>query len=189
MKKFNFSLLAVFALALSVAFLSSCGKDEGNKIYSEANVVEGTTFIGTHKLDIPNNILKALSDAVPVDPETGEKPDLTAGFVDTLILHPGEPGDNKLTVESKLLDITVDGVFTGDNKFSIPKTKYDVLNLGTSVQAEKASLSTSNDVTIASTADGSTVKVSLSLSANKVAGISIGTITIPTNGIFTKTTL
>src|SRR5690625_6029577 len=44
------------------------------------------TFVGNHKHEISKLILDGLSNSLPPDPVTGEKPDLSKGFNDTLEL-------------------------------------------------------------------------------------------------------
>ena len=184
-----------FTLALLVAGtivgLTSCDKDPeggGGDGFTSENV-EGV-YMGNHKLNIPANILGALSATLPPDTLDLEAPydsivatDLTKGFDDTLTVRV-EGGIVKVT--SALLDITVDGALTANNTVKIEEKKYDVLNLGSAVKAEDAALGTNKDVKFNSAAIGSVTSIELRLKANK-----IGTFTIPlnitTSGNFTKT--
>lgn len=179
--KTNFFALLLLAIGMS-AITISCSKDEGDgpKVFTYENV-DGV-YAGVHSLNIPKNILDALSATLPVDSVTGEKPDLAKGFDDTLTVR---VVDGKVNVTSELLGITVQGDVSADNTVKIKEKKYDVLNLGTAVQAKNASIATSKDVVFGSKAIGSSTSVQLRLKANQ-----IGTFTIPlditTNGTFTK---
>lgn len=178
--KTKFFAFAFLALGFS-ALTTSCGKDDDSD-YTSENI--NGEFIGTHKLQIPPVILNGLNEALPPDPETGEKPDLTAGFVDTLTLR---MDGSDVIVYSNLLDISIKGSVVGANKFVIKETKYDTLNLGTTVQALGASVATSEPVTISSNNPNTEVRVKLILKAKSVAGFSLGNeLTIPTNGTFVK---
>jgi|GEM_PF-2445833 len=182
----KFFALAFLALGIS-AGITSCGKDDegdNNSGTKKTDNLKGT-FIGTHYLEISDDLLNALSATLPPDPETGEKVDLKEGFVDTLSI---QVVDGVVKVTSNLLDVTVEGEVTADNTFKIKEHKYPQLQLGSSVTATDASVQTNKDVTISGSALGTNVPVALRLKANK-----IGTFTIPLNittkGTFVKTEL
>ncbi|MCO5231590.1 MAG: hypothetical protein M9958_10585 [Chitinophagales bacterium] len=179
--KTNFFALLLLVVGMS-AITTSCSKDDGDdpKVFTYENV-DGV-FAGNHKLNIPSNILAALSATLPVDSVTGEKPDLTKGFDDTLTVR---VVDGKVNVTSELLGITVQGEVSANNTVKIKETKYDVLNLGTAVQAKNASISTSKDVAFSSKAIGSSTNVQLRLKAGKIGDFSIP-LDITTDGKFTK---
>ncbi len=183
--KLNFLMLLLAVFGLTVAVSCSKDKDDNKDSFNTENL-DGT-FVGVHKFtNIPDALLKILSESLPGDTlEDGTvvPVDLTKGFDDTLTL---KVENGVVKVHSELLAINVDGKVTGNNRFSIPEIKYDVLVLGKAVEAKKARIKTSNDVIIGSNEIGTVVDVRLSLSAQEVAGVSIP-LTILTKGDFVKT--
>lgn len=183
MKKIQSKILVFAFLAMGTfVSLTSCSKDpvDGGNDYTYENV-EGV-YAGTHMLNIPANILEALSATLPPDSVTGEPTDLTKGFEDTLDIR---VTDGVVNVTSILLGITVKGELSGNNTVKILETKYDVLNLGTTVKAEKASLATNKDVKFNSNAIGSVNPLELRLKASKIGDFAIP-LNITTSGNFTK---
>lgn len=176
--KTKFFALAFLALGFT-ALTTSCSdeKEPGTTTYSSENVAG--TYIGKHNLNIPSNILKALSDALPVDSATGEKPDLTEGFDDTLIVS---VDGNTVIVQSLLLDQTVNGKLTGNNKVKIDKKEFAELSLGSAVTAKGASVSTSKDVVFNA---GTPTNVELRLTAKSIATFTIP-LDITTTGSFVR---
>lgn len=186
--KLKFLSLAIVAGGLLLG-ITSCKDDNGGggTDFTSENVPG--KYYGTHKLNIPNNILDALSSTLPKDTLDLEAPydsivdvDLTAGFEDTLDIR---IVDGVVKVSSSLLDVTVDGELTGSNKIKVPEKQFETLNLGTAVTATNASVATNKDVSFSSAAIGSSTSVELRLKASK-----IGTFTVPlnitTSGTFTK---
>lgn len=140
------------------------------------------TFRGVHKFtNIPEAMLKSLSQQLPPD-ENGNPVDLSAGFLDTLIVR---MIGNRIELYSELLGVTLDGQLTGSNRFSIPEKFFPLLKLGESVDAKNVRVKTAQDVIITSNALGTSVNIRLSLSATEVAGITIP-LTILTSGDFVK---
>lgn len=191
MKKIQSKILVFAFLAMGTfTTLTSCSKDpetQGPGDFTYENV-EGK-YAGTHLLNIPDNILKALSATLPLDTLDLEAPydsivatDLTAGFVDTLDLR---VVNGVVKVTSSLLKITVDGKLSATNTIKIVETKYAELNLGTAVKAEDATLATNKDVKFNSGAIGTNVPIELRLTAKKIGTFAIP-LNITTTGSFTK---
>lgn len=190
MKKIQSKILVFAFLAMGTfTSLTSCSKDpvETTTDFTYENV-EGK-YAGTHLLNIPDNILKALSATLPPDTLDLEAPydsivatDLTAGFVDTLDLR---VVNGVVKVTSSLLKITVDGKLSATNTIKIVETKYAELNLGTAVKAEDATLATNKDVKFNSGAIGTNVPIELRLTAKKIGTFAIP-LNITTTGSFTK---
>ncbi|MCO5234493.1 MAG: hypothetical protein LC105_02105 [Chitinophagales bacterium] len=183
MKTLKTNFIALLLLAIGVSFITtSCSKDDGtdNKDFTFENVAG--KYAGNHKLNIPSNLLTMLSAALPVDSVTGEKPDLTKGFDDTLTIS---VVDGKVNVTSWLLGITVQGELSASNTVKIKETKYDELSLGAVVKAKNASIATSKDVKFNSKAIGAVTNVQLRLKAGQIATFTIP-LDITTNGDFTK---
>lgn len=177
--KSKFFALAFVALG-ATAGITSCGKDKAES-GSKENL--NGAFVGTHKFtNIPEAMLKTLSSQLPPDSE-GNPTDLSKGFDDTLVVTSTETG---VSVYSYLLNQTIEGKVTGDNKFSIPEKSFPTLQLGETVEAKNAKVKTAQDVTIPSNALGTSVNVKLSLAATEVAGVTIP-LTILTSGDFVKT--
>lgn len=184
--KTKFFAFAFLALGFS-ALTTSCGKEKTSEDICKVGenpadaTIEGF-YSGTHSLNIPASVLKGLSDALPVDPETGEKPDLTKGFADTLEVR---VVDDVVKVTSSLLDITVDGRLTGKHSVKIDRTEYESLSLGTAVTAEGASLATSKDVKFNLRSSECPTTVELRLTSKKIASFQIP-LDITTKGDFVK---
>lgn len=177
----NFFLISFLMLGVAVG-MSSCEKEEKSGYKTEN--LKGT-FVGNHKLEISEMILAGLANSLPADPETGEKPDLTKGFNDTLELS--VQGD-VVKMYSRLLGITVDGKIVADNAFAIEETSYDVLRLGPLVEAKGASIATGSPIHIDSGDTGTEIDVKLMLKVKSVGNFSLeNPMTIPTSGKFTKT--
>lgn len=180
--KINLFLVALAMLGM-MAGISSCEKEEKEAGFKTENL--HGTFVGNHKLEISPLILGALINSLPEDPETGEKPDLTKGFNDTLELS--VQGDI-VKMYSRLLDITVDGNIIADNTFEVEEVAYDVLRLGPLVEAREASIATDSPIKIDSGEIGTETDVKLRLKVKAVGEFSLeNPLTVPTNGKFTKT--
>jgi hypothetical protein len=184
MKKIQSKILVFAFLAMGTfTTLTSCSKDpetQGPGDFTYENV-EGK-YAGTHLLNIPDNILKALSATLPLDTVTGLPTDLTKGFEDTLELR---VVGGVVKVSSTLLKITIDGKLSATNSIKIVETKYAELNLGTAVKAEDATLATNKDVKFNSGAIGTNVPIELRLTAKKIGTFAIP-LNITTTGSFTK---
>lgn len=187
MKTFKSKLFAFAFVALGLtAGVTSCSKNKTEDcVGDECNTDNlNGTFIGKHMLEFPSNILELLSEGLPVDPETGEKPKLNEGFDDTLTV---KVVDGNVILHSNLLDLDIEGKITGHNRFTIPIVRYETLDLGPSVQVKTASIKTSKDIIINSNEAGTKVNVNLILTAEQIADFKFS-LTIPTNGVYTKKT-
>src|SRR5690625_1122982 len=160
----NFFLISFLMLGIAVG-MSSCEKEEKSGYKTEN--LKGT-FVGNHKLEISEMILAGLANSLPADPETGEKPDLTKGFNDTLELS--VQGD-VVKMYSRLLGITVDGEIVADNAFAIEETSYDVLRLGPLVEAKGASIDTASPIHSDFGYTGTGLGVTIVLKVNSVANL------------------
>jgi len=174
------SRTAIFGMVtfLSFAFfLTSCDKSTSG--FSEDNL--SGEFIGTHFLNIPTDILNALNSQIP------DTVDLTAGFVDTITITNDDPSDKKISIYSALLDVTVEGTVTGDNRFRIPRKAFDELDLG-GVIVKGAAVSSNGEISIPSKSIGTSSTITLNLGVRSVGTFSLpSALTIPTQGTFTRT--
>src|SRR5690625_5620309 len=143
MKAMNINFFLISFLMLGIAVGMSNMYKEKKSSY-KTDTLKGT-FVGNHKLEISEMILAGLANSLPADPETGEKPDLTKGFNDTLELS--VQGD-VVKMYSRLLGITVDGEIVEDNAFAIEETSNAVLRLGHLVEAKGASVDTGSPLLI-----------------------------------------
>lgn len=168
-------------------------RNDGSVKYgNEVNVVVSpivydTKFIngkysGTHHLNIPANILDALSATLPIDPVTGEPVDLSKGFVDTLDIR---IVNDKVKITTKAFDVILEGIVTTSNTVKIPETKFDFLDFGPSITAENAALATNKDIKFTSATLGSATTIELRLKASKIGTFAIP-LNITTTGTFVK---
>jgi hypothetical protein len=161
--------------------IANSGTTPQDTVVDDTRFINGK-YVGRHFFNIATNILDQLSAQLPVDPVTGEPVDLTEGFADTLDIR---VVDGIVKVNSYWLNKIIDGVIPANNTIKIPETKFDVLNLGASVQVEDASIATNKNIVFTSASIGSATTFELRLKANK-----IGTFAIPLNftttGVFTK---
>lgn len=176
MKKIQSKIL-VFAFLVMGTFvgITSCSKDTENE---EQPFDYTGVYAGTHKLEIPDNILKVLSDGLPVDTLTGLPTDLTKGFEDTLTVRKVEGG---FEVTSALLEQSIIAIETDVNTVKIEVQNFPSLNLG-AVVVKDASVSTKTPVKFK--ASGPT-KVELRLKASQIADLKLN-LNITTTGSFTK---
>lgn len=182
MKTSNVRMILTLVIGLGLAFaMNSCDKEELSG-YDTAHL--HGTFAGNHNLQISKLILDGLSNSLPADPVTGEKPDLSKGFNDTLELT---VQNDVVKMYSRLLDITVDGVIIDDNTFEVEEVPYDILRLGPLVEARGASIATASPVVIPGKDVGTEINVKLALKVESVGSFSLDNpLTVPTTGDFVK---
>lgn len=182
MKISNLRIVLIMVVGLGWVFaMSSCEKEEVSGY--DTDHLHGT-FVGNHSLEISKLILDGLSNSLPADPVTGEKPDLSKGFNDTLELT---VQDGLVKMYSRLLGITVDGVIIGDNTFEVEEVPYNILHLGPLVEAKGASIATSSPIVIPGKEIGTEIDVKLALKVESVGSFSLDNpLTVPTNGQFVK---
>lgn len=87
------------------AFMAGCGKS-GATIYLEDKLAG--EYHGEHKLNLAPAVVSFIEGIL------GEP---LPEFLDTIYINPGAAGDNQVELYSKLLELTVTGTLTGDNKF------------------------------------------------------------------------
>lgn len=179
MKKFNFSLLAVFALALSVAFISSCGDDGGGGggSFTEADYVG--TYYGKHTISDPT----LLSVINGIDPTTG------GAFNDTIEVSSGaSTSDNILEFTSTLLSgTTILADISDVSGGNAIEKRIDSLRLSDSAQVDVKN-ATVKQSSILKASGGNTFEATLNIAGEVwVAGSKVITLSnIPTKGTFRK---
>lgn len=178
MKKFNFGLLSVFAIALAVAFLSSCGKDdEGDKTYTEADYVG--TYYGKHVISDPT--LKGVI--------TGIDPTSDGSFLDTITVSTGASADdNIMEFTSTLLNgTTIQADISKKTGGNVVQLNIDSLRLSDSAQVDVKNVIVKPSSSVRGSG-GNSFNVTFNLAGTVfVAGEEIISLpNIPTSGSFKK---
>lgn len=177
MKKFNFSLLAVFAVALSVAFLSSCGDDETKSTFTEADYAG--TYYGSHLINDPT----LLTVIKGIDPTSD------GSFKDTIIVSTGaSESDNIMEFTSTLLSgTTIQADISDLSGGNVIAKSIDSLRLSDSAQVDVKNCTVKASSSLRAS-NGNTFEATLNLAGTVfVAGEQIISLSnIPTKGTFKK---
>lgn len=177
MKKFNFSLLAVFALALSVAFVSSCDKTDEKTTYTESDYAG--TYYGSHLINDPT----LLSVIKGIDPTSD------GSFKDTIIVSTGaSTTDNIMEFTSTLLSgTTIQADINDLSGGNVIAKTIDSLRLSDSAQVDIKNATVKASSSLKSS-NGNTFEATLNLAGEVwVGGSKVITLSnIPTKGTFKK---